>query len=293
MRHDAGLYLRDLGSSSGTWVNGQCLFGPHALRDGDRIRIGQLELLFRSSALPRSSVPEAQQKSLAGPRLEVRSGGALGLELCARPTAGVARQLARVQHSLHRSERQPAPRRATQRRRDAPARSTWAATAAATCAARGSRRSSRCSSARGIGCASARSTCCTPAPRAPTRWPACDRARAWSSPPAVIRARSASVGERLLIGSDPSSGLVLTSVSGPQLELCTHNGRFWVRDLSGGRAFRAGSPIGKEFSEIQQRRSDPDQRHDHAALRGGHMNDAEQRLRAARGSRIDGLHRLQ
>ena len=63
--------------------------------------------------------------------------------------------------------------------------------------------------------------------------------------------KAASVGERLLIGSDPSSGLVLTSVSGPQLELCTHNGRFWVRDLSGGRAFRAGTPISKEFSEIQ------------------------------------------
>ena len=27
--------------------------------------------------------------------------------------------------------------------------------------------------------------------------------------------------------------------------------KFWVRDLSGGRAFRAGSPIGPEFSEIQ------------------------------------------
>jgi predicted component of type VI protein secretion system len=62
--------------------------------------------------------------------------------------------------------------------------------------------------------------------------------------------KTASVGERLLVGSDPSSGLVLTSVSGPQLELCTHNGRFWVRDLSGGRAFRAGSPISPEFSEI-------------------------------------------
>jgi hypothetical protein len=33
--------------------------------------------------------------------------------------------------------------------------------------------------------------------------------------------------------------------------LATHNGRFWVRDLSGGRAFRAGSPLSKEFSEIQ------------------------------------------
>jgi hypothetical protein len=62
--------------------------------------------------------------------------------------------------------------------------------------------------------------------------------------------KTASVGDRLLVGSDPMSGLMLTSVAGPQLELCTHNGRFWVRDLSGGRAFRAGSAISHEFSEI-------------------------------------------
>jgi hypothetical protein len=62
--------------------------------------------------------------------------------------------------------------------------------------------------------------------------------------------KMASVGERLLVGSDANCGLVLTSIAGPQLELCTHHGRFWVRDLSGGRAFRAGSPISQEFSEI-------------------------------------------
>jgi hypothetical protein len=43
----------------------------------------------------------------------------------------------------------------------------------------------------------------------------------------------------------------LSSVRGPQLELCTHGAKFWVRDLSGGRAFRAGSPIAHEFTEIQ------------------------------------------
>ena len=63
--------------------------------------------------------------------------------------------------------------------------------------------------------------------------------------------KSAAVSDRLLVGGDPGSGLCLSSVSGPQLELCLHGGKFWVRDLSGGRAFRAGSPLAKEFSEIQ------------------------------------------
>ncbi|HEY1534282.1 MAG TPA: FHA domain-containing protein, partial [Polyangiaceae bacterium] len=63
--------------------------------------------------------------------------------------------------------------------------------------------------------------------------------------------KQASVGEQLTIGSDPRSGLVLSSALPQQLELRAHAGKFWVRDLSGGRAFRAGSPIGPEFSEIQ------------------------------------------
>jgi hypothetical protein len=63
--------------------------------------------------------------------------------------------------------------------------------------------------------------------------------------------KAAAVGERLYVGSDPRSGLVLSTLQGPQLELCSHAGKFWVRDLSGGRAFRSGAPLSAEFSEIQ------------------------------------------
>jgi hypothetical protein len=63
--------------------------------------------------------------------------------------------------------------------------------------------------------------------------------------------KQAGVGDQLLIGSDPRSGLVISGIQPQQLELRTHAGKFWVRDLSGGRAFRAGAPIGAEFSEIQ------------------------------------------
>jgi pSer/pThr/pTyr-binding forkhead associated (FHA) protein len=250
VRYAAGLYLRDLGSSSGTWVNGQCLFGPHALRDGDRIRVGQLELLFRSTALPRESLPETAQKSLAGPRLEVRSGGALGLSfaLGAQPVLLGSSPECSIRFtdpsvSPHHAELRSAGAthllcdlgsyggsyvrggRLPPQQPVALSEGDWLRFGAVdvlyTSAARADALASLRPSARVLVTSGSDS------------------------------GKSASVGERLLVGSEPSSGLVLTSVTGPQLELCTHNGRFWVRDLSGGRAFRAGSPISAEFSEIQ------------------------------------------
>jgi len=250
VRHDAGLYLRDLGSSSGTWVNGQCLVGPHPLRDGDQIRIGQLELWFRSTALPRTSLPEVELLSLGGPRLEVRSGGALGLSFALGP------QPVLLGSSPECSIRFTDPSVSA---RHAELRSTGTTHVLADLGSYGG------SYLRG-----ARLTPLQPVQLSEGDWlrfgavdvlyTSAARADALASlrPSARVRVTSGSdsgktarVGERLLIGSDPSSGLVLTSLSGPQLELCTHNGRFWVRDLSGGRAFRAGSPISKEFSEIQ------------------------------------------
>jgi len=250
VRHDAGLYLRDLGSSSGTWVNGQCLFGPHPLRDGDRIRIGQIELLFRSTALPRVSLPDAQLKSLAGPRLEVRSGGALGLSFALGPqplligsSPECSIRFTDPSVSLHHAELRLAGAthvltdlgsyggsyvrggRLVPQQPVALSEGDWLRFGAVdvlyTSAARADALAGLRPSARVVVTSGSDS------------------------------GKVASVGDRLLIGSDPSSGLVLTSVSGPQLELCTHNGRFWVRDLSGGRAFRAGSAISKDFSEIQ------------------------------------------
>jgi len=250
VRHDAGLYLRDLGSSSGTWVNGQCLFAPHALRDGDRIRVGQLELLFRSNALPRLTLPEASQKSLGGPRLEVRSGAALGLSFALGPQPVLVGSSPEA--SVRFSDPSISPRHAELR----PAGATHVLT--------------DLGSHGGSYVRTARLTPQQPVALSEGDWlrfgavdvlyTSAARADALASlrPSARVvvtsgsdSGKTANLGDRLLIGSDPSSGLVLTSVSGPQLELCTHNGRFWVRDLSGGRAFRAGSAISKEFGEIQ------------------------------------------
>ncbi|MEO6601501.1 MAG: FAD-dependent oxidoreductase [Polyangiaceae bacterium] len=249
VRHAAGLYVRDLGSSSGTWVNGQCLFGPHSLHDGDRLRLGQLELVFRSRALPRQAAG-AQQKSVAGPRLEVRSGGALGLNfalgqhpvlLGGGPECGI-----------RLTDPSISPRHAE-------LRFTGSGHAVIDLGSYGG--------------SFARGARLTPNQLVTLnegdwlRFGAVDvlyssaaRADALADlrPSARLCVTSgsdsgkvATVGERLLVGGDPASGLHLSSVSGPQLELVTHHGKFWIRDLSGGRAFRAGSPIAREFSEIQ------------------------------------------
>jgi hypothetical protein len=41
-----GVWLVDLGSTNGTWVNGEQLDGRHRLHDGDVVRIGQTELRY-------------------------------------------------------------------------------------------------------------------------------------------------------------------------------------------------------------------------------------------------------
>jgi pSer/pThr/pTyr-binding forkhead associated (FHA) protein len=249
LRYDSGLYLRDLGSSTGTWVNGECLFGPRALWDGDRIRVGKLELLFRSNAL-QQRVPQAEERKVGGARLEVRSGGSLGLGfalgaqpvvLGGAPDCGI--RLTDPSVSSHHAE----------------FRATGASHAVMDLQSFGG------SFVRGARLAPGQV-----APLAEGDWlrfgsvdliyTSAARADAMASlrPSARVAVtsgtdagKSAAVGERLVVGSDLRSGFVLPSVAPQQLELAAHAGKFWVRDLSGGRAFRAGAPLGPEFSEIQ------------------------------------------
>jgi len=249
VRHEQGLYVRDLGSSSGTWVNGQCLFGPHALHDGDRIVVGRLEFLFRCSALPKVTL-DAERKNLAGPRLEVRSGGSLGLGFALGPNPVVLGSSPDC--GIRLTDPSVNPRHAELRRSGTTHTlidlGSFNGTFA--CGARLAPGQARSlaegdwlrfgavdvlydSSARADALASLRPSA---------------RVHVTSGSDAGKQAR---VGEQLMIGSDPRSGLVLSSALPQQLELRAHGGKFWVRDLSGGRAFRAGSPIGLEFSEIQ------------------------------------------
>ncbi len=54
--------LRDLGSSNGTFVNGQSLVGEQVLKPGDEIRLGRTQLLFRVSG------PQPVERTDTGPK---------------------------------------------------------------------------------------------------------------------------------------------------------------------------------------------------------------------------------
>jgi pSer/pThr/pTyr-binding forkhead associated (FHA) protein len=62
-RFPAGWCVTDLGSSNGTYVNGERIFAPRTLRHGDEVRIGTTKLLFRNSADVGRTVTDAPAES--------------------------------------------------------------------------------------------------------------------------------------------------------------------------------------------------------------------------------------
>ena len=64
-RFPAGWCVTDLGSSNGTYVNGDRIWGLHRLRHGDEVRIGRSRLLFRSSADVEASRTETEGEAPA------------------------------------------------------------------------------------------------------------------------------------------------------------------------------------------------------------------------------------
>ena len=68
-RFPAAWCVTDLGSSNGTWVNGERIWSSHRLRHGDEIRVGQTRLIFRD---PLSSGGTATEAEEAPPGLTTR-----------------------------------------------------------------------------------------------------------------------------------------------------------------------------------------------------------------------------
>jgi len=66
-RYNGELYLRDMGSRNGTWVNRTQVTVPHRLTSGDRIQIGSTELSFVSSATAPGAAHSAAPLSMARP----------------------------------------------------------------------------------------------------------------------------------------------------------------------------------------------------------------------------------
>src|SRR4051795_5227150 len=77
-RFAAGGCVTDLGSSNGTWVNGERIWASHRLRHGDEIRIGQTRLLFHD---PLTATAAPTQTETAPPELTPRERDVL-VALC-------------------------------------------------------------------------------------------------------------------------------------------------------------------------------------------------------------------
>ncbi len=68
-RRAGALWLTDLGSTNGTFVNGRRLSAAVALKDGDQVRFGALAFRFSASAPPRtagSRLPISRRAAIAG-----------------------------------------------------------------------------------------------------------------------------------------------------------------------------------------------------------------------------------
>ncbi len=77
-RFPAGWCVTDLGSSNGTWVNGERIWSSRRLRPGDEIRIGHTRLIFRDPLHAGGALTEAED---ASPALTARERDVL-LALC-------------------------------------------------------------------------------------------------------------------------------------------------------------------------------------------------------------------
>jgi pSer/pThr/pTyr-binding forkhead associated (FHA) protein len=77
-RFPAGWCVTDLGSSNGTFVNGERIWSARRLRHGDEIRLGQTRLVFRDSASGAGAQTEVED---APPVLTVRERDVL-VALC-------------------------------------------------------------------------------------------------------------------------------------------------------------------------------------------------------------------
>jgi FHA domain len=59
------LEIADLGSANGTYVNGALLHTPASMRDGDMLRIGQIQLKLAAAAQPAAAKPAAARPAAA------------------------------------------------------------------------------------------------------------------------------------------------------------------------------------------------------------------------------------
>jgi hypothetical protein len=63
--------------------------------------------------------------------------------------------------------------------------------------------------------------------------------------------QAAAFVERLRVGSAPDAELRVPGATAYELELVLHQGACFARDLSGGRTFKSGAPLGTEWAPLK------------------------------------------
>lgn len=247
-QHGGALYLRDAGSQTGTWVNGVSLAAAHPLRDGDRVVVGRTELVFRSSVLGKATT--AIDAVIALPRLELRSGPSMGLsfvltaEQCTlgsgteadlqifEPSVAALHARVRVYQGAHYLSDSGSPSGTFVRGARLPP---------------GQELPLSDGEVFQLGAVSVAYT------RAPTR----DRLAAFrpmaklSVTSGAGAGQSVSFAERARVGSAPDAELQVPGAVPYELELLVHQGTYFARDISGGRTFKSGSPLGKDWAALK------------------------------------------
>ena len=66
IRHGDEFSVEDAGSRNGTYLNGELLQGPQPLREGDRIRISDVEFIFHHEAVPEFARPSDSEVTFEG-----------------------------------------------------------------------------------------------------------------------------------------------------------------------------------------------------------------------------------
>ncbi len=241
------MFLRDSGTRTGTWVNGVLLSEAHRLRDGDQIKVGQSELTFRASSL--GSVPALPRPLISPPRLELRTGPGLGLSFVLPagsrtlgsgpeadfqvfdPSIAPLHLRLRGEQDLHYLSDLGGPSGTY-------LRGAWLPPGQEVVLAEGEFIQ--------LGAVVLVFTRQATLDRLAQLRPSA-RLSVTSGPHA---GRSISFEERALVGSDAQATLGLPGALAYELEVVRHAGGYFVRDLSGGRTFRSGVPLGPEYAPL-------------------------------------------
>ncbi|MGC4091282.1 MAG: FHA domain-containing protein [Polyangiaceae bacterium] len=245
--HAGDVFVRDLGSHGGTWLNGAPLSQERRLSDGDRLQLGPELLVFRGNGA-RPATPRKPTAWVSAPRLLVHSGSKVGfalrlseyplgighdpaLGLCLSD-AGVAKEHARVQRTAAgyvvtaldpatwlRTQPLPPGRAEVLRQGD------WL----------------RLGSVDLVYAEDAREE------PAQALAPAA-RLSVDSGPES---GRSITLMDGARVGSGPDCQLQLDGLMPLELELTRHGRGFFGRDASGQRTLRAGRPLGSDWVQLE------------------------------------------